>query len=36
MSRKERWIWVGLALLAALALLFLARAVGAAGMAFMP
>ena len=29
MSRKERWTWVGLALLAALALLFLARAVGA-------
>jgi hypothetical protein len=36
MSRKERWIWVGLAALAALALLFLARAVGAVDMTFMP
>ncbi len=36
MSRKERWTWVGLALLAALALLFLARAVGAVDASFMP
>lgn len=36
MSRKERWIWLGLAVLAAIALLFLARAVGAVEMSFMP
>lgn len=36
MSRKERWTWVGLAMLAALALLFLARAVGAVDASFMP
>jgi len=29
MSRKERWTWLGLAVIAALVLLFLAREVGA-------
>jgi len=31
MSRKEKWIWTALAVAAALALLALAREVGAAG-----
>ena len=36
MGRKERWTWLGIAVLAALVLFFLARAVGAVDASFMP
>jgi hypothetical protein len=36
MSRKERWTWLGIAVVAAFVLFFLARAVGAVDASFMP